>query len=262
MENHGLVHVGYLKTAASELQENAVHWLLAGREARRACSHHLPEVFQVLLACMAWDGAPVYFGGNDWKIYHSQVSDLVVYTMRSLLAADAQAAHLEEVAWDWLKRIQVSEGGYYNVRRDLEYGGLCATRLIACCLAHGLAERGAEPASQAEFERAASGVRHLVSACAVLHRTPSKFASFTSAQTRMALALPRQGTWMIWPHFDSYLGQINGEGTSQRAAKTRERSRPDTSRRIPGLGNPDPLPGKIDPRLLLFLAGGRLYGLH
>ena len=32
--------------------------------------------------------------------------------------------------------------------------------MIACCLAHGLVERPVEPASQAEFERAASGVRH------------------------------------------------------------------------------------------------------
>jgi hypothetical protein len=190
----------------------------------------MPEVFRVLVACMAWDGAPVYFAGNDWKIYHSQASDLVVYTMRSLLSADAQAAHLEQVAWAWLKRIQDAEGGYYNVRRDLEYGGLCATRMIACCLAHGLMGKAVEPVSQAEFDCAASGVRHLVSARTVLHRTPSKFASFTWAQKRMALALPRQGTWVIWPHFDSYLGQINGEGSAQRDAKlqsVRVQVRPD-----------------------------------
>jgi hypothetical protein len=230
VENHGLVHVGYLKTAASEVQENAIHWLLTGREVPRACSHHLPEVLQVLLACMAWDGAPVCFAGNDWKIYHSQCSDLIVYTMRRLLSGDPQAAYLEEVASDWLRRIQTAEGGYYNFRRDPEYSGLCATRMIACCLAHGLATRTVPPASPAEFERAASGVRRLVSARTVLHRTPSKFASFTWAQKRMALALPWQGTWLTWPHFDSYLGQVNGEGTSERQAKLkhmRVQTRPD-----------------------------------
>jgi hypothetical protein len=219
VENHSLVHVGYLKTAAAELQENAVHWLVAGRNVPQACFHHLPEVFDVLVDCMAWDGSPVYFGGNDWKVFHSQASDVVVYTVMNVLTSDARAAHLEELSVDWLRRQQESEGGYYNVRRDPEYGGLCATRLIACCLAHAIVGSTTEPVTAAEFDRAACGVRHMASASAIIHRTPTKFASFTWAQKRMALALPREGNWVVWPHFASYLGIINGEDPSDRRAR-------------------------------------------
>jgi hypothetical protein len=219
VENHGMVHVGYLKNAASELQENALPWLMEGRKAPGACMHHEREVFELLMHCMAWDGVPVYFAGNDWKIYHTQSSDIVLYTMLSLLTADRRAAYLEQTALEWLTRIQQAEKGYYNVRRDLEYGGLCATRLIACCLAHGLVDSPPAPITAAEFDRLASGTRHLVAGKTVVHRTPSKFASFTWAQKRMALALPRHGTWVIWPHFASYLGILNGQDSSQRCAR-------------------------------------------
>jgi len=215
VENHGLTHVGYLKGTAAGLLENAVPYLIAGRAVPRACSHHVPEVFQILLASMAWDASPAFFGGNDWKIFHSQATDVVVYAMLNLLAGDARAAHLEQTALDWLVRIQQAERGYYNVRRDPEYGGLCATRMIACCLAHAVLGAGGVPMTQEDFDRAASGVRHLASAQAVLHRTPTKFASFSWAQKRMALALPRDGNWVVWPHFASYLGILDGQDPSR-----------------------------------------------
>ncbi|MCU0981798.1 MAG: hypothetical protein MUF25_21825 [Pirellulaceae bacterium] len=230
VENHGLTHVGYLKTTASELQENAVHYLLAARPVPNACSHHVREVFQVLLASMAWDASPVFFGGNDWKLFHTQASDVVVYAMLNLLAGDRHAARLEQLALEWLTRIQQAEHGYYNVRRDPEYGGLCATRLIACCLAHSALGPGVAPASDGELDQAASGVRYLASAEVILHRTPTKFASFAWANKRMALALPRDGNWVVWPHFASYLGVLDGEEPTERTATLetlRTQTRPD-----------------------------------
>ena len=41
LENHGLVHMGYLKNAVSELQENVLPWLIAGRKVPAACGHHV-----------------------------------------------------------------------------------------------------------------------------------------------------------------------------------------------------------------------------
>jgi len=219
VENHGLVHVGYLKNAVSEVQENVLPWLITGRKVPAACGHHRRDVFELLIDCMAWDAGTVYFAGTDWKIYHEHCSEIVLYTMLSLLTADRRAAFLERTALEWLTRQQQTEGGYYNVRRDLEYGGLCATRLIACCLAHGLAGPPPEPITAAEFDRLASGTRHLAAGKTVVHRTPSKFASFTWAQKRMALALPRDGTWVIWPHFASYLGIFDGRDSSHRNAR-------------------------------------------
>ena len=219
VENHGLVHIGYLKTTLGLMVENAVHYLMAQRSTPAACLHHVPEGFDVLASCMSWDAAAIYFGGNDWKLVHTQCVDTVVYAMLSLLAKDGLASRLEEDALGALRRIQRQEGGFYNVRRDLEFGGLCATRLIGCYLAHALVRHKVESLPEEEFDRRVTGVRYMKSARALLHRTPTKFASFSWGPKRMALAMPRNGTWVIWPHFASYLGRINREDSSSKHAR-------------------------------------------
>ncbi|MFV1968284.1 MAG: hypothetical protein ACC628_22905 [Pirellulaceae bacterium] len=218
VENHGLVHVGYLKATVAMLMESAGHYMATNSPVPRACLHHVPDAFEVLLACSAWDGSPVYFAGNDWKICHSQATDVVIYAVMGILADDRRAAFLEETALDWLRQIQRAESGYYNVRRDLEYGGLCATRLITCYVTHAASDEAASPMDELEFDRRQNGVKYLPDAKAILQRTPTKFASFTWGPKRMALALPKNGNWVVWPHFASYLGRINGREPSQRDA--------------------------------------------
>ena len=219
VENHRLVHVGYLKTTVAMLSESACHYAVVDTPAPRACFHHVGEAFDVLLACSAWDGAPVYFGGNDWKTFHSQATDIVMYAGMGVLADDGRAAYLEETALDWLRRLQQTEGGYYNVRRDIEYGGFCATRLIACYLLHAVSGEGASPVTKTEFDRGCTGVKHLEFAKAILHRTPTKFASFSWGPKRIAIAMPTNGNWVVWPHFASYLGLVNGKEPSRRYAE-------------------------------------------
>jgi hypothetical protein len=108
------------------------------------------------------------------------------------------------------------------VRRDIEFGGLCATRLIACYLAHAALGPGPEPASEAELEAACTGVTHLEYGRAILHRTPSKFASFTWGRKDMALALPEDGNWIVWPHFQSYLGAFDPPAGVDATGRERE----------------------------------------
>ncbi len=230
VENHGLVHIGYLKTTLGLMLENAVHYLAAQRPAPAACLHHVPEGFDVLASCMSWDAASIYFGGNDWKVVHTQCVDTVIYAMLGLLTKDRFAARLEEDALSVLRRIQQQEGGFYNVRRDLEFGGLCATRLITCYMTHAFVRHEVEPLPKEGLDRRVTGVRYMASARALLHRTPTKFASFTWGPKRMALAMPVNGTWVIWPHFASYLGRINREDASSKHARLeriRHEVRPD-----------------------------------
>jgi hypothetical protein len=217
VENHGIVHVGYLKLTATELQENSLHWLLVGRTPPKAAQHHVPQVFQVLMNCMDWDGSPIYFAGNDWKSYQSQSSDVLLYCSLNLLTHDPRAAYLEETALRQSRKQQHAEGGYFNLRRDLEFSGFCASRMIMCCYAHAVANSNTTAIDAEQFDREASGVKLLPAAKTVVHRTPNKFASFSWAQKRMGLTLSRDGCSTVWPHFASYLGYINGEDTTSRA---------------------------------------------
>lgn len=222
VENHGLVHVGYLKNSAAMLQENAIHWTMTGAQSPLACQHHMPEVFKVLGSCMNWDGAAIYFGGNDWRIYETQCSDLIIYSLLRQLAGDQNAAYLEDAAVKKMRQRQLVEGGYYNSRRDLEYGGMCATRLISCFYAHAATDALVEPVDTATFGKTFNRVTLMKSAKAVIHRTPEKFASFAWAQKRMALAIPSGESSIGWPHFASYLGVINGKDSSIKNAKMKD----------------------------------------
>jgi len=245
VENHGLVHVGYLKTTVAMLMESAGHYMTAHSSVPRACLHHVPDAFDVLMACSAWDGSPVYFAGNDWKIYHSQATDIAIHAVFGTLANDRRAAFLEDTALDWLRQIQQTEDGYYNVRRDLEYGGLCATRLITCYLTHAASDKAVEPLEEIEFDRDQTGVKFLPHAKAILHRAPTKFASFTWGPKRIALALPKNGNWVIWPHYASYLGLINGKEPSKRNADIAKLNHSIDSDRFTVTGRLSRIDGKV-----------------
>ncbi|MCA9085597.1 MAG: hypothetical protein KDA81_16165 [Planctomycetaceae bacterium] len=224
VENHGLVHVGYLKNSLTMLLENAVHWKMVDRQPPAACHHHVSEVFDLLCRCMNWNAAAIYFGGNDWQIYETQCSDILAYAAGRQLSGDRRAAYLEDTAMKHIRLRQQAEGGYYNGRRDLEYGGMCATRLIICYALHAVSDSLTPPASREEFDATANGITQLDSARAVLHRTPDKFASFTWAQKRMALAIPSSESSVVWPHFTSYTGVINAEHSSDKFCQLRNLS--------------------------------------
>lgn len=218
VENHGLVHVGYLKNSHAMLLEAASPYVMTGRAVPKACLHHADGVLDILLKCVAWEGAPIYFGGNDWKLVHTQCSDVISFALTNVLLGDARAAYMEQVALDWLCRIQQQHGGYYTVRRDLEHNGFVASRLAVCYLIHAQAGEGVQPISSRQFEERITGVTQLKHAQAILHRTPSKFVSFAWGSKRMALAMPRGGNWVVWPHYASCLGLVNQKDGSQRNA--------------------------------------------
>ena len=218
VENHGLVHMGYQKTSIAQLLENAVHYLTVGNQPPAACRHHVSDATELLYQCAGWDGSPVYFGGNDWKIVHTQPTDLTIYAVLSIVAGDRRASFLEEVALEHVAQIQAAEDGFFNVRRDLEYGGLCATRLAACYLAHAAHGPGVEPLPPRDFDRQMTGVWHLEGGRAVLHRTPNKFASFAYGPKWLALTLPSGPDRTLWPHYASYLGLIDGEAPAEKQA--------------------------------------------
>jgi hypothetical protein len=134
------------------------------------------------------------------------------------VAGDRRAALQEQRGLEGVARLQVAEGGFFNVRRDLEYGGLCATRLAACYLAHGAGGAGAEPLPPDQFDRQMTGVWHLEGGRAILHRTPGKFASFAFGPKWLALTLPAGPDRTVWPHYASYLGLIDGEAPTENQA--------------------------------------------
>ena len=159
LENHGLVHVGYLKNSHAMMFEAAATYAIAGREPPKACFHHVQGVSDTLLDCIAWDGTPIYFGGNDWKLVHTQCQDAINFAMAAVLLRRCPVAPGSP------RRPSTGSGesskenkGYFSIRRDPEHNGLAASRLIFCYLTFARRGLGVEPVSQAELDRSITGV--------------------------------------------------------------------------------------------------------
>ena len=210
LENHSRIHIGYLKTTLTMLLENALNYELMGNQVPAAMFHNVPEAFEIMKKSMMKDGAAVFWGSNDWRVIHTQATDIISYAVISLLNADRAAAYLEDVAIDYMRSLQQHNNGYYNFRRDLEWSGFAATRMINAYLLHAILGEGSPPLSEEEYDSLYNNVSYFPYGKTVIHRTSTKFASFSWNAYLLALSLNKNGNWQNWPRESSYLGLING----------------------------------------------------
>jgi hypothetical protein len=210
VENHKLVHIDYLKNTLCMLTENVIHYELMGNQVPAAIFHHEPEVFDILKKSMMREGVAVSWGSNDWRINHGQAVDLISYAALNLVRKDRAAAYLENSAADYMRLIQQKNNGYYNFRRDIEWSGLAATRIINACLLHTISGESNMPLSEDEYNRKYNNITIFPYSKAVIHRTSSKFTSFSWGSAILALSFGKDGSWQNWPRESSYVGIING----------------------------------------------------
>jgi hypothetical protein len=210
VENHRRVHIGYLKTTQFLILENALNYELMGNPLPEAMFHHLPETFEIMNRSMMKDASAVYWGSNDWRVIHTQAIDIMAYAVISILKKDRAAAYLEDVAIDYMRSLQQENQGFFNFRRDLEWSGFAATHLINAWLLHAISGSGGLPFSDAEYDSLYNNVTYYPYGKTVIHRSSTKFASFSWNAYFLALTLNGNGNWQIWPRESSYIGRING----------------------------------------------------
>jgi len=210
LENHKLMHVGYLKNTLCMLMENILPYKLMGNTIPDAVFHNTPEVFGVLKKSMMKDASVVCWGSNDWRIIHSQAVDVLSYAAFSLLRDDKASGYLEDVAVDYVLSLQRTNNGYFNFRRDLEWSGLAATRLINTCLLHSIIGNESKSLSGEEYDKLYNNITYFPSSKTIIHRTSTKFSSFSWGSSILGVSLNKNGNWQNWPRESSYIGIING----------------------------------------------------
>jgi hypothetical protein len=218
VENHSRVHIGYLKNTLCMLLENALNYELMGNQMPAAMFHHVHETFEIMKKSMLKDAAAVYWGSNDWRVIHTQATDIIAYTVISVLNADGAAAYLEDIAIDYLFSLQLQHNGYLNFRRDLEWSGFAASRLINAWLLHAILGEGSFPLSEEEYDSLYNNVSYFPYGNTIIHRTSTKFASFSWNAYFLALSLNENGSWQNWPRESSYIGLINGSEAGRKEA--------------------------------------------
>ena len=210
LENHGRVHIGYLKTTLGILMENALNYEMMGNHVPGALFHNQPQAVEILEKSMAREGAPVFWGSNDWRVVHTQATDILAYAVINLLRDDRAVAYLEDVAIGYIRSIQEKNDGFFNFRRDIEWSGLAATRLLNAWLLHAIRGGGSIPLTEEEYDRLFNNVTYFQYGKTVIHRTSTKFASFSWNSYLLGLSLSKNGQWQNWPRESSYIGIING----------------------------------------------------
>ena len=171
---------------------------------------------------MMKDAAAVYWGSNDWRVIHTQATDIIAYAVISLLKDDRAASYLEDVAIDYMRLLQQEHKGFFNFRRDLEWSGFAATRLINAWLLHAIRGGGGTPVSEADYDSLYNNVTYYPYGKTVIHRTSTKFASFSWNAYFLALSLNGDGSWQNWPRESSYIGRINGDEAGRNKAVMEE----------------------------------------
>lgn len=216
VENHGRLHIGYLKNTLCMQLENALNYELMGNQIPNAIYHHVPEVFENLKKSMMKDATVVLWGSNDWRIVHSQAIDIISYAAINLLNADSAAAYLEDVAINYMHSLQQQNNGYFNLRRDLEWSGFAATRIINAYLLHAILGAGSTPLSETKYDNLYNNVTYFPYGKTIIHRTSTKFASFSWNHYFLGLSLNKNGLWQNWPRESSYVGLINGSEANEK----------------------------------------------
>lgn len=232
-ENHAFVHPTYMAASMHFRGREIAGLLLAGLDVETAETHNDREMYERTLKRWAEaDGIPTSVQGQDWW-YNQQHAFLCVHALMNVQFRDGEAARLEELALDAIEALQRSNdrGCYleqhgeacpivprdYQTAIDMEH--LSAAHVLNAYLLHKLGGSGEKPAGETDLAGRLSGVREYPFGGFVIHRTATTFASFSWRNHVMALCLPRHGSWLQAPLYDSYTGTVrvtSGDGGATR----------------------------------------------
>jgi len=224
VENHGIVHpfyqgLGIAFPAKAALwnsmmgQENVPEWL----------TWHMPEVYEAMKKVCGSDGQPVPVQGQDWW-YEQHPEAAVVHCAMNVYFGDRDAAYLERLCVEYLKKVQDSnaQGRIYHSLSDrlsinpTQTIGIkevyASYYLTSCYLMHHYSGPGVEPVGESDFVQKYSGVSEFPHGGFVVHRHAGSMTTFSWRNAIMALVMPEDGMWAIVPQNQSYIGEIEAEG--------------------------------------------------
>jgi hypothetical protein len=227
IENHSIVYPVYMWVSMHGLCQSALYHHVAGQTPPKAAYHHLRDVYEVYKRLQTWEGLPAYINGSD-KFLHLQIVDIVVHSFFAQAFGDREAAHLEQVELDILERMQkrFKDGRLYPVTEVGPWSrvGNLSVALGGSYLLHYVRQARVVPASVEEFEKRIGGVTYFPHGEFLLHRTPEKLVSFAWSKPHrvMGLAMPREGSWLVTPHSQGFVGSVRARGERGRETITIE----------------------------------------
>ncbi len=220
LENHGIVYPVCMWASMVNLCQSAGYHVYARRDPPQAAFHHLRDVYDVYKRLQTWEGLPAYVNGSD-KFLHLQVVDIFLHSFFAQVLGDREAAHLEAVELEILEKMQArfSDGRLYPVEEVGPWSRVNNLSFIlgGSYLLHYVVENDVEPVESDRFERRITGVSYFPQGKFLLHRTPHKLVSFAWSKPYrvMGLAMPREGSWLVTPHVQGFMGVLLEAGQAK-----------------------------------------------
>jgi hypothetical protein len=190
LENHNIFHPSYVQCSSYFLTEAAMHYAYAGRPVPQAAAHHLTDTWRMFETILLPTGETTYPQGQDWELHGLNPINLLASLATYM--HDPVAAEMEKINVQYMRAWQQMSAG--SLAAPGSSLGFCRSAIQAeqatwGFLAHkvfGSTDTGiaSQPAALPLL------VRHYSSVGVVLHRTQSKFLSFSWKYRIMGVLVP------------------------------------------------------------------------
>ena len=225
VENHYIVHPGYMSSCVTFLGQLNVTALLYGASVPPHAYWHRQDIYNILKTWADDDGALQPVQGMDWP-YLSYTGACFLHAAAALFLQDRDASLLERRALAVVERSSSYHGGRmvpesvvaccHSIQDPAIFSERAVSSLAMANMAHRLAGEGPQPAEPEEFERQAAGVRIYPHGGFIMHRHGSGKTSFSWRNSVMVLPNTREGMRLVGPRIGSFLARVEVEGRARR----------------------------------------------
>jgi hypothetical protein len=195
LENHNIFHPSYVQCSSYFLTESAMYYVYAGRPVPQAATHHLMDVWHMFETILLPTGETAYPQGQDWELHG--LNPINLFASLGTYMKDPMAARMEKTnvqymrAWqEWCKGSLAPPGSTLGFCRHAIQGAQATWGYLAHKVFGPAPEAGPGTEVPAQLQGLPELVRHYSLIDVVLHRTASKFVSFSWKNRIMGVLVP------------------------------------------------------------------------
>jgi hypothetical protein len=191
LENHNIFHPSYMGCSSYFMTQAEMYYTYAGRPVPQAATHHLLDTWKMFQTIILPSSESAYPQGMDWELHG--INFINLYASLASRHQDALAARMEQNCLQYMRAWQTMCHGDLAVpgsRLAFTRHAICAEQASYAYLAHKVF---GPPTKEITARKAAAQLQgtwtHDLSEF-IVHRTESKFVSFSWKNRIMGLLIP------------------------------------------------------------------------
>lgn len=176
LENHNILHPSYMQCSSYFLTEAAMAYAYAHQPIPQAASHHLMDVWRTFQTILLPTGETAYPQGQDWELHG--LNPINLFASLGTLMKDPVAAKMEKINIQYMRAWQQFSNGSLAVPGSplgFTRSSIQAEQATWSFLAHKVFGPATDEAAPVQPDL----VKHYLLVDLIMHRTASKFVSFS-----------------------------------------------------------------------------------